>query len=120
MEDEDILTGERLNVIEKPNDNAKGKTVGDDKIVEKDKEEDGLGDEDILTGKKLNGNKFSHKLSKSAKKEKAGIAADQQREMYYLIALFGMVTIIAAIIVFQYIYRVASPRYKDMWKHTDL
>ena len=111
---------EGLNVIENPNDNPKGKTVGDDKIVEKDKEDDGLEDEDILNGERLNGIKLSHKLSKSAKKEKTGIAADKQREMYYLIALFGMVTIIAAIIVFQYMYRVTSPRYKNMWKHTDL
>ena len=49
----DILTGERLDVIEKPTDNIKGKTVGDDKIVEKDKEDDGLEDEDILTGERL-------------------------------------------------------------------
>ena len=70
LEDEDILTGERLDVIENPNDNVKGKTVGDDKIVEKDKEDDGLEDEDILNGERLNGIKLSHKLSKSAKKEK--------------------------------------------------
>ena len=44
---------EGLNVIEKPNDNA----VGDDKIVEKDKEDDGFEDEDILTGERLDGNK---------------------------------------------------------------
>ena len=36
---------EGLNVIEKPNDNPKGKTVGDDKIVEKDKEDDAVLDE---------------------------------------------------------------------------
>ena len=53
-------------------------------------------------------------------KKKKSIAAEQQREMYYLIALFGMLAIAAAVIILEYIYRVTSPRYKNMWKHTDL
>ena len=50
------------------------------------------------------------KLSKAAKKEKKSIAAEQQREMYYLIALFGMLAIAAAVIILEYIYRVTRVR----------
>ena len=113
---------EGLNVIEKSNDNTNGKIVGGNKAVEKDKEDDVLKDEveEILNGEGLSGVKLLDKLSKAAKKEKKSIAAEQQREMYYLIALFGMLAIAAAVIILEYIYRVTSPRYKNMWKHTDL
>ena len=99
-----------MNVIEKPNDNDKGKTVGDDKIVEKDKEVDGLGDEDILTGKSSMETSF-HINYPNLQKKKKRIAADQQREK---LVLFDCIVwngyYHCSDHRFQYIYRVASPK----------
>ena len=90
----------------------------DDKIVEKDKEDDGLEDEDILNGK-AHGIKLSHKLSKSAKKKNRKLPQTSRGNVLFDCIVWNGYYI-AAIIVFQYMYRVTSPRYKNMWKHTDL
>ena len=113
---------EGLNVSKKTDDNSDGEGIGDDKTVEKNGEDSRSEDEldEALTGESLSGTKILDKLAKDAKKEKDVIAEEEQRKLYYLIVLLGMLAIIAAGIIIEYVYRVRSPRYKNMWKHTGL